>query len=135
MWVQGPKALGHPQLLSQATSRELEEHIQQFLSFFFFKDLFIYFYWKARYTERRRDRKEDLLSNGLLPKRLQSRELSQSDARSQDLFQVYHAHTGTQGYYCLPRPQAGSWMGSRAAGIRTDIHMGSWGVQGEDFSH
>ena len=28
--------------------------------------------------------------------------------------------------HCFPRPQAGSWMGSRAAGIRTGTQMGSW---------
>ena len=27
---------------------------------------------------------------------------------------------------CFPRPQAGSWMGSGAAWIRTGAHMGSW---------
>ena len=26
---------------------------------------------------------------------------------------------------CFPRPQAGSWKGSRAAGIRTGAHLGS----------
>ena len=34
---------------------------------------------------------------------------------------------------CCPRPQAGSWMGSRTARIRTGDHMGSWHMQGEDF--
>ena len=29
---------------------------------------FIYFYYKVRYTERRRNREEDLPSDGLLPK-------------------------------------------------------------------
>ncbi|XP_058529009.1 DNA-directed RNA polymerases I, II, and III subunit RPABC2 isoform X1 [Ochotona princeps] len=32
------------------------------------------------------------------------------------------------------RPQAGSWMGSRATGIRISALMGPWRVQSEDFS-
>ena len=35
---------------------------------------------------------------------------------------------------CPSRPQAGSWMGCGAAGIRTGAHMGSRCVQGKDFS-
>ena len=37
---------------------------------------------------------------------------------------------------CFPGPQAGSWKGSRAAGIRTGAHMGFWGCMlGEDLNH
>ena len=61
---------------------------------FFFKDLFLLFlYWKGGYTERR-DREEDLPSDGSLPKRLQQLELSQSEARS--FFQVSHVGAGSQ---------------------------------------
>ena len=34
----------------------------------------------------------------------------------------------------FPRPQAGSWMGSGAARIRTGVRMGSQRGQGENFS-
>ena len=34
---------------------------------------------------------------------------------------------------CFPRSQAGSWMGSGTARIRTSIHMRSQHVQDEDF--
>ena len=34
---------------------------------------------------------------------------------------------------CFPRQQAGSWMESGAAGIRTSIHKASRCVQGENF--
>ena len=94
--VQGPKALGRPQLLSQATGRELEGKrdcrdynrcpyeipvvqgedlttcataqgpISQEL-YFFLRFIFIIFYWKGRYTEKR-DREEDLPSDDSLPK-------------------------------------------------------------------
>ena len=36
---------------------------------------------------------------------------------------------------CFPRPKAGSWMGSWAAGIRISAHMGSWRMQGKDLNH
>ena len=35
---------------------------------------------------------------------------------------------------CFPRPQAGKWLGSWAAGIRTGTNMGSMRIQGKDFS-
>ena len=36
---------------------------------------------------------------------------------------------------CFLQPQAGSWMGRRAAGTRTGTHMGSQCVQCKAFSH
>ena len=68
-----------------------------FLIFFssaFFKDLF-YSYWKGGYTKRK-DRKEDLLSNESLHKRPQQLEPSQSEARS--LCWVSHMSTGSPGF-------------------------------------
>ena len=36
---------------------------------------------------------------------------------------------------CFPRPQAGSWKGTVAAGIRTGAHMGSWACKARTFNH
>ena len=99
----------------------------------------IYFYWKGRYTARRRDREEDILSNDSLPKRLQHLEQSQSECRSQELppglprrCRVPRLRAVLD---CFPPPQTGSWMGSVAARTRISAHMGSWHVQGEDLYH
>ena len=55
----------------------------KFLFSFFFK---IYLFLLERQIyERRRDREEDLPSDGSIPKWLQQLELSQSEARSQEL--------------------------------------------------
>ena len=37
--------------------------------------------------------------------------------------------------YCFPGPQAGSWKGSGAAGIRTGAHMGSRACKARTFNH
>ena len=54
---------------------------------------FIYFYYKVRYTQRRRDREKDLPSNGSLQKWPKQLELSQSKARS--LLWVSHTGAGS----------------------------------------
>ena len=101
------------------------------------KDLFIY--WKVRYTKGRRDRKEDLLSDDSLPKWPQRLQLSQSEARSLKPLPDLPCGCRVPRLWaildCFPRSQAGSWMGSRAVGIRTNTHVGSWHVQGKDFNH
>ena len=106
--------------------------------YFFFKDLFIY--WKVRYTERRRDREEDLPSDDLLNKWAQRPMLCQSEARMQELLPGLAHGEGLcrvpklwAVLNCSPRPQAWSWMGSGAAGIRTGAQYGflvhsSWGL-------
>ena len=76
--------------------------------------------WKGRYTKRRRDREEDLPSAGLLSKWLPQPELNPSKARSQELlpglpYECIVPRLWAFFYY-FPRPQAGSWMGSGAAG-------------------
>ena len=43
-----------------------------------------FFYWKVIFTERRRDRENDLPSAGSLPKWLQCLELSQFEAKGQE---------------------------------------------------
>ena len=57
---------------------------------------FIYFYWKGRYTERRRVREEDLPSDDPCPKQPQWMKLSQSEARS--LLWGSHMGAGSQGF-------------------------------------
>ena len=71
--------------------------------------------------ERQIYREEDLLSDDSPPKWAQRPMLCQSKARS--LFPGLLR--GCRVLDCLPRPQAGSWMGSGAAEIRTGAHMGS----------
>ena len=67
------------------------ENLPLCLSFFLFY-LKIY----LLVLERQIHREEDLLSNDSLPKQLQQLELSQSEARSQELFWVSHAGAGSQ---------------------------------------
>ena len=107
-------------------------------------DVFIYlllffqiylFYWKVRYTERKRDREEDLL---LVDSFSRWPVLSQFQVRSLELLPGLSHRCRVPRLWavldCFSRPQAGSWMGSGAARIRTGIHMGSQCVQGEDLS-
>ena len=98
----------------------------------FFKKRFIYYFdWKGRYTERRRKNSEENLTfNGSLPKWPSCPELNQFEAGDQQLLSVYPHECRVPKLYsildCLPRPQAGSLIGSGAADIRTGAHMGSW---------
>ena len=79
------------------------------------------------------------MSLGSLAKWPQWQELSQSEARSLELLPGLPRRCRQVMLWvifdCFPRPQAESWMQSRAAGIRTGAHMGSWHVQDENLNH
>ena len=96
-----------------------------------------FFNWEVRYTERKRDKEEDLLFIDSLPKWLQRLKLSQSEARSLESLSCLPRRCRVPKLWavlnCFPRPQAGSWMERGAARIRTGAHMGFWHMQGEDF--
>ena len=81
--------------------------------FFFFLD-FIYFYCKVRYTERRRDRVEDLPTNDSFHKWPQCPVLCRSEAMSQELPpslpRGYRVSIVWAVLDCFPRPQVRSWM-------------------------
>ena len=81
---------------------------------FFLRFFFLFFHWKVRYAEMRRDREEDLSSNDSLPKWPQRLELNQSEARSPEPLQDLPHRCRVPKLWavlnCFPRPQAGSWM-------------------------
>ena len=104
----------------------------------FFKDLFLFI---GKVDIQRGGEKERKIFHLIfsLPNQPQQMELSQSEARSQELLLgLPHGCRDPKPWailYCFNRLQAGSWMGSGAAGIRPGAHMGSQCIQGEDFNH
>ena len=104
-------------LIKQYSSISCEVETQIFIQIFFLK---IYFYWKGRFTERKRHK--DLVSAGSFPKWLPAgAELSQSEAISQELFLGHPRGCRVPKLWAIlhrfSRPQAGSWVGSGAAGM------------------
>ena len=64
-----------------------------------------------------RDREEDLPPHDSFHMWPQQPVLYQSKSRGLEFLLVSHVGARSQGIECFPRPQAGSWMGSRAARI------------------
>ena len=107
--------------------KECQKGCVQHENHFFFKDLFLlfFFYWKGGYTERR-DREEDLPSDDSFPKWAQWPMLCRSKARR--LFRVSHAGAGSQSF----GPSLTAFLGrgrelegKRGCRDRTGAHMGS----------
>ena len=129
--VQEPKTLGRPQLLSQATSRELDgkwscSHMgsrcmqsknlatkgycagTHFLLLLLFLKMYFIFHYKVRYTQRRIYREEDLLSSDS-PSGCNGRCYADLKPGARNFFQVSHVSTGAQG----PGPSSTAFPGHK----------------------
>ena len=95
---------------------------------FFFLKIYFYYFFIGKADIQRGDTERKIFRPMIhSPSERNGRCYGRSEARS--LFRISHVGAGSQSFgpssTAFPGPQAGSWKGSGAAGIRTGTHVGS----------